>query len=230
MSENQETQTNEAQKNEARLNGLFAFKVGMSAVYGEAGEAIPVTVLRVEKTYVSQIKTPEKDGYNAVQVAIAPRAGKKKAEKFSKSEKGHLKGTPAENGAHFLREMRQAAPAGLAVGQLVSIHSIQKGDIVSLTAKSKGHGFAGAVKRYNFGGGPASHGSKFHRQPGSSGNRTWPGRVMPGKRWPGHWGDETVTLRNVKVIDVIPEENVVLVKGSVPGARNGFVSLVKTEV
>ncbi|MBX9767056.1 MAG: 50S ribosomal protein L3 [Bdellovibrionales bacterium] len=222
MSENQEAQTNEA-----KLNGLFAFKVGMSAVYGEAGEAIPVTVLRVEKSYVSQIKTNEKDGYEAVQVAVGPRVGKKKAEKFSKAEKGHLRNTPAENGAHFLREMRQSG-AGLTVGQLVSINSLQKGDVVSLTAKSKGHGFAGAVKRYNFAGGPASHGSKFHRQPGSSGNRTWPGRVMPGKRWPGHWGDETVTLRNVKIVDVIPEENVVLVKGSVPGARNGFVTLVKT--
>jgi large subunit ribosomal protein L3 len=225
MSENQETQTNEA-----KLNGLYAFKVGMSAVYGEAGEAIPVTVLRIEKSYVSQIKTSERDGYEAVQVAISPRPGKKKTEKFSQSEKGHLKGTPAENGARFLRELRQAAPEGVKVGQLVSINSLQKGDTVSLTAKSKGHGFAGSVKRYGFRGGPASHGSKFHRQPGSSGNRTWPGRVMPGKRWPGHFGDETVTLRNVKIVDVIPEENVVLVKGSVPGARNGFVSLVKTSV
>ncbi|RYZ78363.1 MAG: 50S ribosomal protein L3, partial [Proteobacteria bacterium] len=109
----------------------------------------------------------------------------------------------------------------------ISIDSLVKGDIVRITSRSKGKGFAGSVKRWGFAGGPASHGSKFHRQPGSSGNRTWPGRVMPGKKFPGHLGDETVTVRNVRVVDVLAAEGVVLVKGPVPGSRNTLVKLVK---
>jgi large subunit ribosomal protein L3 len=98
---------------------------------------------------------------------------------------------------------------------------------VKITARSKGRGFAGAMKRWNFGGGPAAHGSKFHRAPGSVGNRTWPGRVIPGKRLPGHFGDETVSVRNVKIVDVLPEQNALLVKGPVPGGRNTFVKITK---
>ena len=112
-------------------------------------------------------------------------------------------------------------------GDTVSINSLIKGDVVKITSKSKGHGFQGSVRRWNFAGGPATHGSKFHRRPGSSGNRTWPGRVMPGKKFPGHWGDETITVKNVVVVDVLPNEGVVLVKGPVPGSKNTLVRLVK---
>ncbi|KYG65875.1 50S ribosomal protein L3 [Bdellovibrio bacteriovorus] len=206
-----------------KLNGLFAFKEGMATVYNEQGEAIPVTVLRYEPWFVSQIKTNDVDGYEAIQVACTP----KKAKNSNKAEQGHLKDAGFENGAQFVKELRQAAPEGLKVGAQVSIDSLAAGDIVKMTSKSKGKGFAGSVKRWGFAGGPASHGSKFHRRPGSSGNRTWPGRVMPGKKFPGHLGAENVTVKNVEIVQIIADENVVLVKGPVPGARNTLVKLVR---
>jgi large subunit ribosomal protein L3 len=205
------------------LNGLYAQKVGMSSIFGEHGESIPVTVLKVEPWIISQIKTKEKDGYAAVQ--IASRA--KRAVVSNRAESGHLKKAGFENGAYFVREIRAAAPEGATVGSRVALESFAKGDVVRLTARSKGKGFAGSVKRWNFAGGPGAHGSKFHRAPGSSGNRTWPGRIMPGKRFPGHLGDETVTVKNVKIVGVLAEEGVVLVKGPVPGGRNTLVRLVK---
>lgn len=205
-----------------KLDGLYAFKVGMSTIY-EGGMAIPVTALRYEPMVVAQVKTDEKDGYTALQVAFGP----KREGRTSTAEKNHLKGTGFENGAYFTREVRQKLPDGVEKGQKVSINSLAKGDMVKITAQSKGHGFAGVVKRYNFAGGPAAHGSGFHRRPGSAGNRTWPARVMPGKRFPGHYGDEKITSINVKVCDVIPEENVILVKGPVPGSANTLVRLLK---
>jgi large subunit ribosomal protein L3 len=206
-----------------KLDGLFAFKEGMATVYNEQGEAIPVTVLRYEPWVVAQVKTKKNDGYEAIQLACRP----KKSKNTTQAEKGHLKNTGFENGAHYVKELRQALPEGASVGSSVSIESLSKGDIVKMTSKSKGHGFAGSVKRWNFAGGPASHGSKFHRRPGSVGNRTWPGRVMPGKKLPGHYGDETITVRNVEIVDVIPSESVLMVKGPVPGARNSLVKLVR---
>lgn len=206
-----------------KLNGLFAFKEGMATIYNEQGEAVPVTVLRYEPWFVSQIKTNENDGYDAIQLACQP----KKAKNSNKAEQGHLKSAGFENGAQFVKELRQAAPEGAAVGAQVSIDSLVKGDVVKLTSKSKGKGFAGSMKRWNFAGGPGSHGSKFHRRPGSSGNRTWPGRVMPGKKFPGHLGDETVTVKNVEIVEVIASENVLMVKGPVPGAKNTLVKLVR---
>jgi large subunit ribosomal protein L3 len=220
MSENAE-QTNQAE-NVVKLNGLFAFKEGMSTIYGENGEAIAVTVLRYEPWVVSQLKTNEKDGYAAIQLACRP----KRSKNSSKAEKGHLSKAGFENGSYFVREIRQEG-GQVNIGQHVSIESLAKNDVVKITSTSKGKGFAGSVKRFNFAGGPGAHGSKFHRQPGSSGNRTWPGRVMPGKRFPGHLGVETTTVRNVVVVEVMPEEGVVLVKGPVPGARNSLVKLLK---
>jgi large subunit ribosomal protein L3 len=207
-----------------KLNGLFAHKVGMSSIYADNGESIPVTVLKMEPWVVSQVKTTEKDGYVAVQIASSP----KKAGNSTKAEKGHLAKAGFENGAKFVKEIRlEELPAGIELGQRISIESLAKGDVVRITSRSKGKGFAGVIKRHNFKGGPGAHGSKFHRQPGSSGNRTWPGRVMPGKRFPGHLGAETVTVRNVKIVDVLPSEGLLLVKGPVPGARNTLVKLVK---
>ncbi len=212
-----------ASSGEVKLSGLYAFKECMATVYNEKGEAVPVTILRYEPWVVSQIKTEQTDGYSALQVACRPR----KAKNVSSPEKGHLAKAGFENGAQFVREMRQAIPAGAAVGSRVSIESLVKGESVALTGVSKGKGFQGSIRRWNFAGGPASHGSKFHRRPGSSGNRTWPGRVMPGKKFPGHMGDETVTVRNVVIVDVLPQDGVVLVKGPVPGARNSLVKLVR---
>lgn len=204
------------------LNGLFAFKEGMATIYNDKGEAVPVTVLRYENWKVSQVKTNEKDGYEAVQIASVP----KKSKNANAAEVGHLKGAGFETGARFVREIRQKSE-GVTVGDTVSINSLVKGDVVKITATSKGRGFQGSVRRWGFAGGPATHGSKFHRRPGSSGNRTWPGRVMPGKKFPGHWGDETITVKNVVIVDVLANEGVLFVKGPVPGAKNGLVKLVK---
>lgn len=207
-----------------KLNGLYAFKEGMATVYNDKGEAVPVTVLRFENWKVSQIKTNDVDGYTAVQVAAVP----KKAKNALTAEVGHLKPAGFETGAKYVKELRlEQLPTDLKVGDSLSIDSLVKGDVVKVTSKSKGHGFQGSVRRWNFAGGPATHGSKFHRRPGSSGNRTWPGRVMPGKKFPGHWGDENITVRNVEVVDVIAAEGVLLVKGPVPGSKNTLVKLVK---
>lgn len=212
-----------AQVAEVKLNGLFAFKEGMATIFNEQGEAVPVTVLKYEPWFVSQIKTNEKEGYSAVQVACRP----KKAKNSTASEKGHFSKAGFENGAQFVKEVRQELPDGLSLGAKVSIESFNKGDVIRITSKSRGRGFSGSVRRWSFAGGPASHGSKFHRRPGSSGNRTWPGRVMPGKKFPGHYGDETITVKNVVVVQVLPDENVIMVKGPVPGSRNTLVKMVR---
>lgn len=205
------------------MSGLYAFKVGMSAVYDENGERVPVTVLKYEPMVISQVKSLEKEGYAAAQVAfLADRSSQ-----TNKAAKGSAATAGFENGAKFLREFRLKEAGDLKTGQKVSLGSLKKGDVVQITGTSKGRGFAGVVKRWDFGGGPGSHGSGFHRTGGSVGNRTWPGRVMPGKRMPGQFGNETVTVKNIKVVDVISDENVILLKGSVPGARNSLVKLVK---
>ncbi|MFK8137305.1 MAG: 50S ribosomal protein L3 [Bdellovibrionales bacterium] len=225
MSENEVQQEEQAAAtdNSVKLSGLFAYKVGMSTVYDADANAIPVTVLRYENWYVSQVKTKENDGYTAVQIA----SGIKKAKNANKAEAGHFKKANFENAAKDVAEVRQDIPEGIELGQKVSIESLVAGDKVQMTSDSKGRGFAGVMKRHDFGGGPASHGSGFKRRPGSIGNRTWPGRVIRGKRMAGHFGDEAITVKNVKVVDVITDESVILVKGPVPGGRNNLVRLMK---
>ena len=214
---------NNTNENNIKLNALYAFKEGMSTVFDEAGTAIPVTILRYAPWYVSQVKTVDNDGYQALQLACEPR----KPKNSTKPDMGHFKKMGQETSFKFVREVRMNDLGEVKLGDQVDLNSLVIGDVVKVTAKSKGHGFAGSVKRWGFAGGPATHGSKFHRQPGSSGNRTWPGRVMPGKKFPGHWGDATITVKNLKIVDVNVEENVVLVRGAVPGARNTLVKLVK---
>lgn len=215
--------TEDTKANVFELNSLFAFKVGMASYYDENGEAIAATVLKYEPHFVSQLKTKEKDGYTAIQVAFSP----KKEKRTPKSEKNHLKAAGFENGAYHTQEIRQDFPEGLAVGSKIAISSLKVGDVIKVTSRSKGRGFAGVVKRWGMAGGPATHGSGFHRHPGSIGNRTWPGRVMPGKKFPGHFGNETVTVKNLKVVDIVPEENVIIIMGAVPGAQNSLVKLTK---
>ena len=223
MSETQEN-TQPKESGAIQLDGLFAFKVGMSAVFNEAGERVPVTVLKYEPMVVSQVKTAATDGYEALQVAFVPD----RASQTNDAAKNHTAKAGFENGAKFTREMRlEKAMEGVTVGAKVSLDSLKKGDTVKVTGLSRGRGFQGPVRRWNFNGGPASHGSGFHRKPGSVGNRTWPGRVMPGKRMAGHWGNETATISGLQIVDVIAEENVLLVKGSVPGARNSLIRLMK---
>ncbi len=222
--ENNEETTQEATpSNTVALNGMFGFKVGMASVYTEAGIQVPVTVLKVKPWTVTQVKTQENDNYSGVQIALLD----KKEKALSKAEQGHLKAVGSKKAARFTREIRQELPEGVTVGQLVDASTFEKGQKIKITAKSKGRGFAGVMKRYNFGGGPAAHGSTFHRQPGSIGNCTFPGRVMPGRKMPGHFGDANVTVKNVEIVDVQAAEGLILVKGPVPGARNGLVRMQK---
>lgn len=205
------------------LNGFYGFKRGMSSIYNENGERVPVTVLECKPWTVTQIKTLEKEGYTAVQISGVP----KKTKNALKTELGHAKKAGLDTAQKYSGEVRQELPEGVALGQKVTVASFEKGQIVKVTATAKGKGFAGVVKRYGFGGGPATHGSGFHRKPGSIGNREFPGRVQPGKKMPGQLGNKPVTVKGLEVVDVIPEKNVLLLKGSVPGATNSLVKIVK---
>ncbi len=217
------TESKQAEIETVKLNGLYAFKKGMSSVYDEKGTCLAVTFLKMPTSFVSQVKTKQRDGYESIQIAFVPQ----KNERCSKAIKKHLSPAGFEQGARYIREVRQSPSENIKVAQPVSIHSIQKGDMLKLTSVSKGHGFAGVVKRWHFKGGPASHGAKTHRTSGSIGNRTEPARVMPGKKMPGHYGVRQTSLKNVRVIDVIPDEQLIVVKGSVAGARNSLVYLHK---
>lgn len=220
-----EQKTKTTQPEQIKLSGLYAFKLGMSSIYDEQGHFTPVTLLQVKPCFVSQIKTQKKEGYSSVQMAFKPQKNKR----VSKPLVVHLSAAGFKEGAAHVKEVRQSSTENIKVGQEVSINSLEKGDIVKLTGVSKGHGFAGVVKRWGFKGGPASHGAKTHRTTGSIGNRTEPARVMPGKKMPGHYGVEQVSIRNVKVMDVVPDEKLILIKGPVPGARNSLVYLHKNQ-
>ena len=221
MSEVAEKETTKT--SQPQVNGLFAFKVGMSAVFNENGKRIPVTVLKYDPIQISQLKTKEKDGYDAVQMAFTPQ----KAKRVSKSVVSHLKKAGYENGARFVREVR-GVTEGLKVGQKLPLKDIlSKGQKINITSTSKGYGFSGVMKRHNFSGQRASHGSSTHRAPGSIGNCAYPGRVILGRKMPGHSGFVTVSVPRTEVVDIIEKENVILVKGPVPGARSTLVRVTK---
>ena len=206
-----------------KLNGLFAFKMSMSHFYNEKGESIPVTALKYEPCFVSQIKSKEKESYSAVQVAFKAQKNKR----CSKALIKHLAPAGFKEGARFVKEIRQEPPEGVKLGQELSIDSLQKGDLVKISALSKGRGFAGVMKRWNFRGGKASHGSKSHRRTGSIGQHTEPARVFPGRKMPGRYGFQKHSRSKVPVVDVLAEEGIIFIKGPVPGARNTLVSIQK---
>jgi len=215
-----------ANQSSVQLDGLYLFKEGMSTWFdSNSGQAVPVTVMRYESHIVSQIKDKTKDGYNAAQVTIGQRAPKK----ADKALLGHIKASGLQKPGVATKEILLSVPnEALQVGVKVSLDSLKAGDAVKVIGQSKGKGFAGSVKRFGFAGGPMSHGSKFHRQPGSSGNRTWPGRVMPGKKFPGHMGAKTAHVKNLEVVKVDVENNVVLIRGAVPGGRNTLVAVFRS--
>lgn len=226
MSETQETQTETTQEASGStglgLTSLYAFKAGMSSYIDDKGDMHAVTLLKLEPTVVSQIKTTEKDGYEAVQLAFLP----KKAKRTGKAEAAHLKPAGFEAGAKRIKEIRGVDIAQASVGAQISLDGLVAGDKIQVTGRSKGKGFQGAIKRWGSARGPMTHGSGFHRRPGSAGNRTWPGRIMPGKKFPGHLGDENVAVTS-KVLEVLKEENILIVKGAIPGARNQVVKVTK---
>ena len=201
--------------------GILGKKVGMTRVYSEIGEAIPVTVIEAGPCKVLQVKTESNDGYSAIQVGFS----EKKASRIDKPTAGHLKKSNSD-GYYFIREFRVTDSAAYEVGQEITLDAIMKvGDKVDVQGISKGRGFQGVVKRYGFAGGGAGHGSMFHRAPGSIGCSAYPGRVIKGKKMPGRMGNDTILRKNVVVVDVRTEENVVLLKGPLPGAKNGLLKI-----
>lgn len=201
--------------------GILGKKLGMTRVYSELGQAIPVTVVEAGPCKVLQVKTVETDGYNAIQVGFA----NKKAQRINKPAAGHFNKSNSE-GYYHIREFRVVDGAQYAVGQELSVSELFKvGDVVHVQGTSKGKGFQGVMKRHGFAGGRDTHGSMFHRAPGSIGTSAWPSRVVKGKKMPGRMGNQTVLKKNAIVIDIRADENVVLLKGPVPGAQNGLLKI-----
>jgi large subunit ribosomal protein L3 len=203
--------------------GILGKKVGMTRVYSELGQAIPVTVIEAGPCKVLQVKSESTDGYSAIQVGF----GDKKASRVNKPIAGHLKKSNSD-GYYFIREFRVEDNSIYEVGQEITIDAVMKvGDKVDVQGTSKGRGFQGVIKRHGFSGGGSGHGSMFHRAPGSIGCSAYPARVVKGKKMPGRMGNDTVLRKNVIVVDVRTEENVILLKGPLPGAKNGLLKIFK---
>ena len=203
---------------------LIGKKVGMTQIFDSEGKVIPVTVIEVGPCTVTQIKTVEQDGYQAVQLGF----GDVKEKKLTRPELGKFtkaKLTPKK----YLREFRLDSIEGINVGDELKADVFQEGDKVDIQGISKGKGFQGVIKRHGQSRGPMGHGSMYHRRPGSMGPTSTPGRVFPGKKLPGHMGVETVTIQNLEVIKVDLDKNAILVKGSVPGAK-GAILKIKSSV
>jgi large subunit ribosomal protein L3 len=200
------------------FKGLLGKKVGMTQIFDNNGAAVPVTLIEAGPCYVTQVRTPENEGYAAVQLGFV----EVKPKRLTGGELGHLKRSSLPP-LKYLREFR-TKDAHVAEGAKLDVSQFAVGEHVDVIGTSKGKGFAGAVKRYHFHGGPKTHGqSDRHRAPGSNGATTTPGRVYKGKRGPGHMGDDRVTAQNLKVVLVDAERNLIGVCGSVPGARGGLV-------
>ena len=202
-------------------NGLLGKKLGMTQVFDES-RLTPVTVIEAGPCRVVTVKTKERDGYEAVQLSYGEVAERK----LSKAELGHLK----KNQAPATRVLREFKKTGeVTVGESVTVGMFKKGDWVDVVGVSKGKGFQGVVRRHGYAGGPESHGSMFHRHPGSMGASSYPSRVWKGKTLPGHMGAERVTVQRLKVVDSRPEENLLFVRGAIPGATNGLIVVRKSK-
>jgi len=198
--------------------GLIGRKVGMTQVFQDDGTMVAVSVLAVEPNTVTRLRTPARDGYGAVQLGIEP------SKKLSKPERGQLRDLPAVS---TIRESRVEDVDSFEVGQRLDVSLFEAGDIVDVTGVSKGKGFSGHIKRHHFKRGPKTHGSDHHREPGSIGPGTTPGRVYKGMRMAGHMGDERVTVKKLRIVRTDPDRNLLLVGGAVPGARNALILVKK---
>jgi large subunit ribosomal protein L3 len=200
--------------------GILGKKIGMSQVFRPDGQAVPVTLLKAGPCMVVQRKTPTTDGYDAVQLGLVEFI---KPKRINKPTTGRLKKAGVE-GAKFMREFSlRPGDDDFKAGDQVLVDQFKPKDKVDVIGISKGRGFAGVVKRHHFRGGESTHGSMFHRAPGSIGASSFPSRVLPGMRMGGHMGNEKVTVRNLEIIDVDTEDNVLVVKGAVPGPNGGYV-------
>lgn len=204
------------------IKGILGKKLGMTQVFAMDGRRIPVTVVEAGPCVVLQKKTVAVDGYNAIQVGFGPR----KAHRTNQPEMGHFK--KAGKGAfNHLREFRVDNVDEYNIGDEIGCDLFATGDVIDVIGTSKGKGFQGVIKRWNFSGGRSSHGSKFHRAPGSIGCSAWPSRVFKGKKMAGQLGNVRVTTQNLVVVDVRAEQNLILVKGAIPGPKNGLVTIRK---
>ncbi len=202
------------------VEGLLGKKVGMTRLFSPEGESIAVTVVEAGPCQVIQRKTPERDGYTAVQLAYEPL----KKGRANKPLRGHFTKAGLEP-FRYLREFSLGSEDEVDAGAEVSVSIFSPGDRVDVSGISKGRGFTGVVKRHGFSGGPGSHGSMLNRAPGSIGAAAFPSRVFKGKKMPGHMGAERVTVQNLRVVQVIPERNLLLLQGAVPGAKRGLLEI-----
>jgi large subunit ribosomal protein L3 len=206
------------------MSALLGKKIGMTNVFSSEGKLVPVTVVQVGPCVVTQIKTNETDGYNALQLGF----DEKPVEKLNKPIAGHLKKT-GDKGFRVLREFRTDDAESVKPGATIGIDIFAIGDKVNISGISKGRGFQGTIKRHGFSRGPETHGSRNHRKPGSIGNSAWPGKVFKGKKLPGHMGTNRETVKNLTIVDIKHEDNLLLVKGPLPGFKTGILEVQKTD-
>ena len=204
--------------------GLLGNKIGMTQIFDESGNIIPVTILKVGPCIITQIKTEMKDGYNAIQVGYSNTSNKS----LTQSELGHLQKSNIQP-LKYLKEFRVNEPTDFSVGQVLNVDSFIEGQLINVTGKSIGKGFSGLQKRYNFSRGPMTHGSKNHRAPGSIGMGTDPGRVLPGKKMAGQLGNKMTNIKKLKIVQVNTNENILVVKGAVPGKPGNLLSIVPSK-
>tara|TARA_B100001559_G_scaffold300367_1_gene286429 strand:- start:2355 stop:3002 length:648 start_codon:yes stop_codon:yes gene_type:complete len=206
------------------MTGLIGKKIGMTRVFNENGQSVPVTVLKIETNIVSMIKTVESDGYNALQIS----SNEQKETKVNKSKLGHFKKnniTPQKD----IKEFRVKDTSGIEIGQKFEADHFEEGAFVNVRSRSKGKGFAGTIKRHNFKGKDATHGNSIsHRTPGSTGQCQFPGRVFKGKKMAGQMGDVMVTRKNLQIVKIDAEKKLILVKGAVPGFKGRLVEVTQS--
>ncbi len=202
--------------------GIIGKKIGMTQMFSPDGAVIPVTVVQAGPCIVVQKKTSEKDGYSALQLGY----GEKKVKKCTRALQGHVK-KAGDKASSVLREFRVEEGAEYEVGQSVTVDIFEQGEVVEITGTSKGKGFAGNIKRHGYARGPMGHGSKFHRGVGSTGQSAWPAKVFKGKKMPGQLGNVRVTVKGLSVVDARPDENLLLIRGAVPGHKNSLIMICK---
>jgi large subunit ribosomal protein L3 len=204
--------------------GLLGNKIGMTQIFDNSGNIIPVTILKVGPCVVTQVKTKAKEGYSSIQIGY----GNVSSKSLTQPELGHLQKSNIQP-LKCLKEFRTANQNGFEVGQILKVDSLSPGQLVNICGKSIGKGFSGLQKRHNFTRGPMTHGSKNHRLPGSIGMGTSPGRVLPGKKMAGQLGNKVTTIQKLKVIQINLKENILVIKGSVPGKPGNLLSIVPSE-
>jgi large subunit ribosomal protein L3 len=203
------------------MTGIIGKKIGMTQRFSDDGSVVPLTVVKAGPCVVVQLKTVDRDGYRAIQLGLVEGG-----QKSNRPMEGHFRKAGVAP-CRVLREFEVETEAEMKVGDSIKVSVFHASDTVNVTGMSKGKGFAGVMKRHGFAGGKASHGSMFHRAPGSIGQSASPSRVLRGMRAPGHMGDARVTVRNLEVVDVIEDEDLILIKGALPGANGSYVEIVK---